>query len=390
MRELRGLRDEVSSLQTQTTVQSSQMLPLSSPSRKMADTPKKPTTFMVRRNSRGLLRPFDVFGNELSPSRDISDPPTPPGDVIALSPGSESQSRRRRFIIEGLRDDPAKRSRLSYDDYSSSPMPETESRDTIQAAREVGNELDEHIEDVVTLHSGDETDEEVFEPYWDSKDEVFRCGLCDHELWGPAGDCSSCAAGDCSYFEKLDPEQGRVPDVAYNDYDTDDMSWEARLELAGDYLDFESSAYDSHDEQSISTKTDNYEIDSFIDDTSQELDADKAEAASSDSETGYKEQFKALESTQQMLIHDYCDLLNEHEDLRREALGSTYDSDEAFDESDENAPDPLVTEVILSHANVSIVRSLSALKKIVRKLAFHLCFLVYADLRTAIGRVARI
>jgi hypothetical protein len=68
-----------------------------------------------------------------------------------------------------------------------------------------------------------------------------------------------------------------------------------------------------------------------------------------------------------MLILDFSNLYDQHEELRRIVLGSDYESEENSDDYDEdgilmvdaNAPDPVVTEVILSHAKVSTLRCLS-------------------------------
>jgi hypothetical protein len=49
---------------------------------------------------------------------------TPPRNIAAVSPNSESQNLRRKAILEGVAAGSAKRARLQYDDPNSSPIPD--------------------------------------------------------------------------------------------------------------------------------------------------------------------------------------------------------------------------------------------------------------------------
>jgi hypothetical protein len=118
-------------------------------------------------------------------------------------------------------------------------------------------------------------------------------------------------------------------------------------------LDNESSAYDSQDEDPEFHEE--YELDSFIDDDSQEI-SDEEDAASSDGETDYKSKYTQLSTAHRSLQMSYSALAEEYTDLREEIFGSESDLD--MDERDEDglvvvdvsAPDPVVTELILSQA----------------------------------------
>jgi hypothetical protein len=115
-------------------------------------------------------------------------------------------------------------------------------------------------------------------------------------------------------------------------------------------LDGESSAYDSQDEDPEFHEE--YELDSFIDDDSQNT-SDEEDAASSDGETS---KYTLLLTVHRNLQMSYSALAEEYTDLREGIFGSESDLD--MDERDEDgvvvvdvyAPDPVVTELILSQA----------------------------------------
>jgi hypothetical protein len=115
-------------------------------------------------------------------------------------------------------------------------------------------------------------------------------------------------------------------------------------------LDGESSAYDSQDEDPEFHEE--YELDSFIDDDSQNT-SDEEDAASSDGETS---KYTLLLTVHRNLQMSYSVLAEEYTDLREGIFGSESDLD--MDERDEDgvvvvdvyAPDPVVTELILSQA----------------------------------------
>ena len=115
-------------------------------------------------------------------------------------------------------------------------------------------------------------------------------------------------------------------------------------------MDGESSAYDSQDEDPEFHEE--YELDSFIDDDSQNT-SDEEDAASSDGETS---KYTLLLTVHRNLQMSYSVLAEEYTDLREGIFGSESDLD--MDERDEDgvvvvdvyAPDPVVTELILSQA----------------------------------------
>jgi hypothetical protein len=115
-------------------------------------------------------------------------------------------------------------------------------------------------------------------------------------------------------------------------------------------LDGESSAYDSQDEDPEFHEE--YELDSFIDDDSQNT-SDEEDAASSDGETS---KYTLLLTVHRNLQMSYSALAEEYTDLREGIFRSESDLD--MDERDEDgvvvvdvyAPDPVVTELILSQA----------------------------------------
>lgn len=357
MRKLHGVRETDGwDEQTQTTfaTPSPQMASSSSPSHRIVNTPKSSHDVPMQENTKLHLRPFDAYRNEM-PLGDVVHTPesTPRPEIIAVSPGSESQSLRRRVILEGLRDGRAKRPRLDLDGLNPA------------LSRELTERPATFISDSTSPASapGSEGNSEVTEQsrgeFWDFLDGVFRCSSCGHELWSIYGQCTGCAAGgEYPYFEVWDPEQGPLPELAHNASDTDYMSLDGREALVGDYLDFDSSAYDSHDEMSESGRNEDYELDSFIDDESQASNMDNS--SSSDGETDWKEDFKELDIAHRSLIDDYITLADEHEEFRREILGSdteNWNDSEEYDEEgmhlvDVNVPDPVITEFVLSHAEV--------------------------------------
>jgi hypothetical protein len=117
-------------------------------------------------------------------------------------------------------------------------------------------------------------------------------------------------------------------------------------------LDNDSSAYDSQDEDPEFHEE--YELDSFIDDDSQNT-SDEEDAASSDGED-YKSKYAQLSTVHRNLQMSYSALAEEYTDLREGIFGSESDLD--MDERDEDGlvvvdvspPDPVVTELILSQA----------------------------------------
>lgn len=300
---------------------------------------------------------------------------TPPQEILAVSPGSESQSLRRKAVLEGLVEGRVKRMRLRFDCDESSPgttsqLPQEElisspieSHENIQSnfthnLTAAGYDLTP-LNDSPMDHAGLQG-EEYPDAYWDPTDEVYRCGSCGHELWISTGQCSECSAvEEPAYFEVIDADLGPRPGIVYVEDDTNNhMGFEETIELVGDCLDFDSSAYDSQDERD--EHNDIYEMDSFIDDESVRDSQDEGEDPSSDEETDYKQKFYELQTDYFELIDEYGDTVEEYESFKRDIMGSDYEglySTDEFELNEESIvvvdvapPDPVLAEVILSQS----------------------------------------
>ena len=256
------------SQQTQTTASSevsSQVMIPSIPAQQRAmpppSSPILPITqiskpYLIRRNSKGKLRPFDIDGNEVAPpaqqmqkaiSQMFSELPaeqiqeiqekmtemisaiesTPPKIITAASPGSSSQDLRRK-AIHGELEGQVKRARLSYDDpVSSSPSSAVNSTAHVARGDEALSaviEISYESAPAANVDAECETSQLARDPYtrsfdcyswdygWDEppsyldKDEeddrntILRCKECGHEMWtlwmtylGFCNNCSSLA-----------------------------------------------------------------------------------------------------------------------------------------------------------------------------------------------------
>lgn len=300
---------------------------------------------------------------------------TPPREILAVSPGSESQGLRRKAVLEGLVEERVKRVRLHLDHDESSPgtagqllnegslLSQAEGKITqstfmntrTAAGHPPSSQGDSLVDDE------DDEDEANLDAYWDPRDKVHRCGSCGHELWISKGGCFTCCTReDDTYFEVMDPDLGPRPGIVRGEDETGgNIDGDERIELLGDCLDFDSSAYDSQDERAEHNET--YEIDSFINDESVLDSEDEDSHSSSDGETDYKQKFYELQRDYFGLVDEYDETLNEYDEFRREVLGSDYyDSIHGSDDLEFNdhgivmvdvaPPDHLLTEVILSQS----------------------------------------
>jgi hypothetical protein len=311
---------------------------------------------------------------------------TPPRAIFAVSPTSESQNLRRKAIMDSLREDGGKRLRLSYGHGSSDEsfldttlVPDagegSSTADLISDEQPVTqNNFDKICERECTPPpiSSDESDQdEEFETYWDAFDEVYRCKSCMHESWSATGVCTGCGAGDDAYFDIENTELRRISGIVRNEYDeSGSISENERDELVGDYLDYDSSAYDSMDALSNGKADTAYEVNSFIDDESQDS-PDEEDDDPLDEEPDYKKKFEELEAIHRVVCNElveleneheglekaYADLEMDHEEMRRDFLGSDYESENS-DEMDEHGAlvidmpplEPVVAEVVIEHA----------------------------------------
>jgi hypothetical protein len=188
----------------------------------------------------------------------------------------------------------------------------------------------------------------------DPTDEVLRCKACWSEVWG--GCCTGCEDGpnEATYYEELDTEnERRRPDIVRDEYSDEILDDQDRLELVGDYLDDEESAYDSQDSFGFGFREE-YEINSFIDDAFSE----DGEESSSDGEEDYKVRYKELQASYAALIADRNRLAKVYMDFRMDVLGSDFEDENDDEEYDEDGllivqlarPEVVTTEVVLSEA----------------------------------------
>jgi hypothetical protein len=371
MRELLTEHQSQRSSEQSQMVNSTQSLP-SSPVQGNAVTPSR-TSLVTNRNSHGELRAFDAQGNEpRSPAVAGEDVSSPPRKILAMSPGSESQNLRRKAILDGLGEARVKRMRLEFNSLESSPDDQFSADDRALNLFKGHEDADQNTSELLVsmAHpssqgsppislSEDSEGEQDFEGYWDTVDEIYRCKSCGHELWSFRGQCTGCSAGEeVPYCEVMDPELGPRPTIALSEYElADNVTLGERADLLGSCLDFDSSAYDSQDERDC--HEDEYEINSFIDDNSPQISEDGNDGSSSDGETDYKGKFRRLQATYQILFEDYTNLIDEHEELKQDVLGSDYDGFEGMDEVEEEGmvlvdvapPDPVLAELVLSQTD---------------------------------------
>ena len=356
----------------------------------------------LKRDALGRLRLYDADGNMMAPTSETLKPrTTPPRQIIANSPGSESQSLRRKAIHDQLGGD-AKRLRLQFDG-SSSPqiqgvqlnehqeVANFESSSASERQNTPGSEIDSNdleLDDVLGLDDvpGDLSNYQPLlkvnprEPVLDTDDTVYRCRKCWSEVWG--GICTGCEEGpnEPSYYEVVDEEnERRRPNITTTEY-TDEV-WDEliRAHLLGDTLDDDESAYDSQD-SAYGSFREEYEVDSFIDEASSEnsdessSNGEESEGAS-DEEEDYKAKYENLQKSHALLAAAHIQAVDErikYEDKYfelRDALGSEFDSD-SDEERDEDGlrvvnavPAPVVTtELILSddeEANLSDISEIT-------------------------------
>lgn len=439
MRELHGIDSDNEHLQeTQHETQHTERSEASSPQLVLLESSPRqskahnPSRITLRRNSQGRLRPFDSQGNELSQVA-LGGHSTPPNEPAVLSPGSASQSLRRKAILDGLREGRAKRLRYSHDDPSPSPdvnntqetdstsvpssslefnhtvmdvdldaAPELRRQDNVPELQPYSVFHDENGEEITYDDEHDRVGYELIseESFWDKQDKVRRCKHCGHEWWRPwLGFCTNCKDGQCypPYFEVLSDGVAK-PSFEPNEhieFDTqfgcDGPEFEGDgTDAVGDYLDVQSSAYDSQDD--VSDFHEEYEINSMIDDASEDENEDETGSiGSAVEETDFdilerkvKEQEaqieqlqndnkkldesnKMLQASNNNLLDDYIKTSEEFKDFRRDVMGSDFEDsddeeeeedDEDGDEYDEDGlrfvgtsvrePEPLLAEVVLS------------------------------------------
>lgn len=174
------------------------------------------------------------------------------------------------------------------------------------------------------------------ESYSDLIDEVERCFFCGHERWSrPHGFCTNCPNGQSGtpYFEVLDPEAGARPLYEIND-DVFESNFNLEDHLR-DTLDCHSSAYDSQDDDYV---IEEYEKNSFIDDSSQHVLNEEEEVSSIDGEIDYKEKYRNLQEAYTALQRRHEHTTDAFEELCRHIMYSNYESQSlsCFDDETED------------------------------------------------------
>jgi hypothetical protein len=224
-------------------------------------------------------------------------------------------------------------------------------------------------------YSTDENDEEIrYEnpDFWknyeegddvqfmfDPVDSIWRCQQCGHEVWSETiGFCTKCKEeyGE-PYYEIQELGTQDTSESELNE-PLDSADAESPEQETSPYLDCDSSAYDSHDEDMKFTEE--YEINSFIDDASEVDDGEEDRDNSNEEEIDWQERYQSLITVHAALSYSYQVLDEKYHDYRIAIEGSAYETsdDSDMDEMDENGmllvdvatPDLVVTELILSQA----------------------------------------
>lgn len=326
-----------------------------------------------QRSARGRVPPFDTDNKELHTTSETLGKFTPPHNIVASSPGSESQSLRRKAIVEEFAG-VAKRPRLNFDRSGSSPP------ETLNMGMSLPSDLGLIIGNLGTPRnpdpagtpgseadgdtSKDDDDSEASHilAAFDSNDQIYRCTLCASEFWGgPSGFCTGCEQGvdNIPYYEVLDPSLWGYhrPSVAMDDYTDTCLEDEERLNVVGDVLDDDSSAYDTQDETQQSLNEE-YEMNSFIDDPASDGEPEEDLLSSSDGEDDYQVMYRELQASHTTLTTNYRQLESDLREFRIAIMGSDFDEDDEDEERDEygmllvvpDEPKITTTELILSSA----------------------------------------
>jgi hypothetical protein len=195
------------------------------------------------------------------------------------------------------------------------------------------------------------------ETFFDPVDEVLRCKICYHEVWSShMGFCTGCKEGQSGtpYYEILE-SGGKVPKFELNEHPSAEAS--SLEDVTGSYLDCNSSAYDSQDEEKDFTEE--YEINSFIDDRPEEDTDDEEE--NPEEEIDWEERYRNIAAAHAALSYSHQTLNEKYHEYRKAIEGDDYESTDDSDMGDEFDEDGLlvvdvavqdlvVTELVLSQA----------------------------------------
>ncbi|TGO33219.1 hypothetical protein BHYA_0259g00010 [Botrytis hyacinthi] len=204
----------------------------------------------------------------------------------------------------------------------------------------------ENDEDVFsTLSNEEDLHEDGNFPFYDPIDKIIRCGDCGHEIWedtagrvdSTLGFCTGCGNGINPFYEDAD-FPGKIPRIYEDEYGSEADEERARVLIGDTHLDYQSSAYDTQDEDSEIVLKEDYEVDSFIDNS--EVLESNSESETSDSESegevDYKSAFKKLQANSDLLMNDYCELVDDFDEFKHEMLGTSEEEDDGdMEDNDE-------------------------------------------------------
>jgi hypothetical protein len=309
--------------------------------------------------------------------------PLDAGAFINKSPGSRSQSLRRSLIVKDLEDRASKRIRLLSVDIGGRTC-DSEVQDASvfplispAVANYHGMQQESHPRfPVTTLDEAAISNHELGNALTYERTMMPRCQHCEGEYWSASGEfCGVCTIGreqTPPYYEVVNSDDGvhGCFGVAPDDVTETIANGEMRRHYVGDYLDVDSSAYDTQDEE-VDFHED-YEKNSFIDDTPSVSASDQDEEdcgglSECEEPTSWSIKFKELQSKHAALLSEHS-MLKQQQEVTLGALEETetlyYDLLDEIDlrtgeeeaETDDNgvvvvtpsAPSVLVTELILT------------------------------------------
>ncbi|KAJ8066588.1 hypothetical protein OCU04_005636 [Sclerotinia nivalis] len=217
---------------------------------------------------------------------------------------------------------------------------------------DIENDNDHHTQNhgsYLIAAGGNHNDSEN-RPFHDPIDNITRCGDCGHEIWEDQakrfewmpGFCTGCGNGPNPFYENID-FPGALPRIfEEEDYGSEVSSQEARVLIGNTHLDYQSSAYDTQDEDSQLVLNEEYEVNSFIDDDEPDSDSE-SHTSDHGSEVDYKAAFQNLQKEFTELRNDYFALVDEYSQFKYDMLGTT-EEEEDDDGDDEEEEDVLINE----------------------------------------------
>ncbi|ESZ99041.1 hypothetical protein SBOR_0575 [Sclerotinia borealis F-4128] len=177
------------------------------------------------------------------------------------------------------------------------------------------------------------------QPFHDPIDNILRCADCGHEIWEDnqnkfdfmPGFCTGCGKGAHLFYKESD-FAGAFPHI----YDDDEVSSEvspedARVLIGENHLDYQSSAYDTQDENSELVLNEDYEVNSFVEKDESLGDSDSDDDTDNDingSEINYEVAFEDLQREYAELRAEYFGLVDEYSQFKYDMLGTTEEEDD--------------------------------------------------------------